>query len=207
MTASLGRNDGIFLTLNKEYAYDWKIYSTLNPQHCFGRNYQLPLPNDVEAIASGDNFNYAFQPFLDTSAPDDVFYCYMFTGRGIVETSAWGYKLNTKTTYTMTASRDKEDGILIEMEPPITSELSELFATPDIPPNVASDKNNCPATETIFSPPADMRYVRVLDHNFSGKQHLDTKASFEIDLCYFLVSKKTNKVMATATGYRILKPE
>lgn len=93
LTASLGRNDGIFLSLNKEYKYDWKIFTTMNPEYCLSKNYQLPLPDGVEEIASGDSFNYQFQPFLDTSAPEDIFYCYMFTGRGIVEASTWGFRI------------------------------------------------------------------------------------------------------------------
>ncbi|HPI41097.1 MAG TPA: hypothetical protein PLJ21_09850, partial [Pseudobdellovibrionaceae bacterium] len=151
--------------------------------------------------------------------------CYILTGRGVVEASAWGYRVpieehpeehptpppsteNQTQDYILSASRTRTDGVSIVVNPPFLEDLSELFVSPDVPPNVPANEELCPQKGQSFSqPPPNLRYLRVMDRYFNGRTFFDSRASLEIDLCYFLVSKRTLQVVSRGIGYRPIAEE
>lgn len=217
MTASLIRNDGILLHVSPPYTGPAEIFVTMNPDLCFSPGYPTPLPAGAEFLrrSLGKWRGEIIESYLDKKAPDGVNFCYMLVGRGLVEASAWGYRT---TEYTggndgsrgevpkLSTSRERIDGIAIQLVPPLTTELTELFVTPDVVPNVLPEKDICPTKNSKFSPKPDSRWAKVMDHYFNGRYYLDTKAANEIDLCYFLVSKRTGLVVDSSVGYRKVSP-
>src|SRR6185437_585342 len=92
----------------------------------------------------------------------------------------------------MDASKDRADGIEVTLNPPL-NDFSDLYATPD--------QETCPAPGTKFS--FTGRYVQVMPEHFNGRFYLDRKAAIAIDLCYFVISNRTNLVVDNAWGYRL----
>ena len=136
---------------------------------------------------------------FDNLAPDGVQLCYMLVGRGQVEAVAWGHRMppadhssEVPPVTGFRVSKDRIDGIRIEKYPPLT-DFSEIYATPD--------ESNCPHIGEKFEMTG--RFVKVGLNFFNGSYYLDAKAAIAIDLCYFLISKRTNLVTDVGWGYRL----
>jgi len=213
MSLSQIRSDGILLHVTPEYTEPAEVYVTMSPDLCFSPGYPSPMPAGVELLFNtyGTWAGGPLSSYLDTKAPDGVNYCYMLVGRGMVEASGWGYRTTDVQPKPISpsgdkpklyTSRDRVDGVEIQMVPPLTTELTDLMATPDVVPNVPPEKDICPQAGTEFAPKPDSRWAKVMDHFFNGRYYLDTRAAYEIDLCYFLVSKRTGLVVDSSVGYR-----
>ncbi len=220
LSASLGRTDGILISLNPPYTENWTLYATLNPKSCFSRNHPLPLPEDSIWLTEGRSFYENFTHYMDSMAPDGIPICYMLTGRGIVESSAWGLRApenelppvknpdDKDGDYLLKASRDRTDGIALTLSPTYQDDFTELYVSPDIEPNVSKDKVLCPQKGDSFSnPPPKLRYIRVMDKFFNGRYYLDSRASYEYDLCYFVVARQSRQVIGRAIGYRLIEDD
>ncbi len=207
MTTSLSRNDGIMVTVSPAYPYQHaEIYVTMTPSLCLAKGTFIPFadkPGYDRVIKVNDYPFYfeAFEAYFDDKSPSDVNLCYLLVGRGQVEASAWGHRVPVLAPTLISnpfapgffASMDRLDGILLELSP-ITTEITDLYVTPD--------DFNCPVEGQPFS--FEGRYLKVInDSFFNGKSYFDSHAAIAVDLCYFLLSRRTQKSVAKTWGYRL----
>lgn len=201
--ASRGRFDGIIFSVKPTYNYIGELWVTLSPDLCYAKHTPLPLPAEVAFIRVGIPMNIwfpSFDSFFDKDAPEGVDLCYVFTGRGMVEGSAWGQRATTYDVpppgiatdeYLMSASKDLKEGVAITITPRLL-DFTDLYVTPDT--------ETCPVLNKPF--PFQGRFVKVMEKAYNGYYHLDKTAAYEADLCYFLISKRTGLVINKAWGYR-----
>lgn len=207
MQLSQARNDGIQITFEPAYPFRSQLFMTLDPKLCYSPGTMTPLKNAadlylVTVLNHSMDFSEVAQSYFDEFAPMDVEVCYMLVGRGRVEASGWGRRLPTwdpsqqspARDIGMSASRNRADAVEIIMNPPLAYELSSLFVTP------AEDKN-CPEIGKEFN--YEGRYYQVMSEAFNGRYYLDVKAPLGIELCYFLISRKTQKCLGNAIGFRV----
>lgn len=204
LTLSKARNDGIQISINPAYPHRSQILLTLDPRVCYAAGTLAPLPNSdslffVTQLNPNGVFGITTESYFDSLAPMDVEVCYMLVGRGRVEASGWGRRLSTwpKNDFSQLntgfrASQNRSDAVELSLDPPIV-EPSNLYVSP-------AEDNNCPALGSEFH--YQGRFYQVMEELFNGHYYLDTKAPLGIKLCYFLISKASQKCIATAIGYR-----
>lgn len=204
-TASQSRRDGIMVTFTPDYPYRGEIHYTMTKSQCYAVGTPTPFEaNDgvVKLMDVNDNwggFGSETPAIFDNLAPDGVQLCYMLVGRGQVEAVAWGYRMTPANQNSEVSpvtgfrvSKDRMDGIRVEKYPPLT-DFSVLYATPDA--------SNCPRVGDKFEEAG--RFVKVGLNFFNGSYYVDEKAAIAIDLCYFLISKRTGLVTDYGWGYRL----
>ncbi len=207
MTTSLSRNDGIMVTVSPAYPYEHaELYVTMTPSLCLAKGTFVPFADksgyeSLKKVNDNPFFLETFEAYFDDKSPSDVNLCYLLVGRGQVEASAWGHRVPVPEPTSIgnpfapgfLASRDRIDGILLELSPKIT-EITDLYVTPD--------DFNCPAEGQPFS--FEGRFLKVInDSFFNGKSYFDSRAAIAVDLCYFLLSRRTQKSVTKTWGYRL----
>lgn len=204
MTLSQNRKDGITVDVQPRYPYLADLYVTMSPDLCLNKGVPAPLP-DKNAYILVQRFNFNMDGrqdptnFFHNEAPAGVNLCYILVGRGQVEVSGWGYRKadwednNLKPSDNgLSASKNRQDAVELMMNPPLT-DFTDLYLTP-------AEDNSCPEVGKAFN--FSGRYMKAMNEPFNGKYYLHKSAPLGIDLCYFLISKRTNLCVAKAIGYR-----
>ncbi len=217
LKASSSRTDGVALQITPGYPHRGDIFVTMNPELCLAPGQFVPFDDPLGYIhvawinerwsdPEGESVQF------HSAAPAGIELCYLLVGRGVVEAVAWGSRraeweeeeerltppeelvlperLNP-LEHVMTASSDREDGIEIRLVPPF-HDFSSLYLTPE-------EDNSCPNVGEPFN--REGRWMRVTD-TFNGRYFLDRNAPIAIELCYFMISRRTGLTVARAVGYR-----
>jgi hypothetical protein len=207
MSVSKNRKDGTMVDVQPHYPYVAELYVTMSPALCVTAGTPTPLA-DLKSYLLLRSFNRNMDGrqdpsvFFHLTAPAGVNLCYLLVGRGQVEAVDWGYRKAeweepslTPSGLGLSATRDRADGVEIFMNPALT-EFTDLYLTP------VEDKN-CPDIGQGFD--FKGRWMQPMaDQPFNGKYYFHKKAPLGIDLCYFLISRKTNLVVGKAIGFRPL---